>query len=164
MNSFVEILIKRNVENNKKLYKVCIAISLILIVLAVIFTKILSICFFLLPIILIYHFRVLKYQIEFEYYYMDGELTVSKITNMSRRKILAIVKDDMIRVIAPIGSAELPKYHEIKMMDCSANDSTTLPYVIVYESKKGIKAMNIQMEEELFDALKRSMPFKVTKY
>ena len=101
--------------------------------------------------------------VEYEYFYMNGELSISKIINKSRRRNVMELNDRMIRLVAALGSAELEEFYDLKKLDFTANNPFELPYVIVFEVNGVVKAMNIQMNDELYKSLKYNMPSKVKK-
>lgn len=161
---YVEVLVKRNVEKEKQKRKIIIIVILAILIMAGIITAKNGIYWLLVLAGLAYYFFVVKYFIEFEYFYMDGEFSISKIYNQSRRKIILTLNDGMIKIIAPVGSAELQGFRDLKEIDCTANESLDLPYKIVYIHKGEQKAVNIQMTDELYKELKKNMPYKVKRY
>lgn len=161
MNNYVEILVKRNVKDEKKKRKLFAFTSMALMFVLWIATTSSVFCVGLILSLLGYYFFVQNYFVEFEYFYMDEELTISKIINKSRRKKILELNDGEIKLIAPVGSAELQEFYDLKKIDCTENEPLNLPYVIVYEHHGALKAVNIQMTKELYKELKRNMPNKV---
>lgn len=161
---YVEVLVKRDVEKEKKKRRlIMLAIMAILLVLGIATRTLISFYLFA-GCVLGYHFLVQNYCVEFEYFYMDGEFTISKIINRSRRKKILELNDGVIKLIAPVNSVELQMFSKLKRMDCTANEPLNLPYAIVYMNKGELKAVNIQMTEEMYKELKKSMPYKVKRY
>ena len=163
MDSYIEILVKRNVENEKKNRKRLILIIILFFIAIAIFTKLTLVCFLLIPVIFGYYFMVSNYHVEFEYFYMDGESTISKIINKSRRKKILELNDGIIKFISPADSSELQRFNNLKKMDCTANEPLDIPYAIVYMHNGELKVVNIQMTDELYKELKRNMPYKVQR-
>lgn len=161
---YVEVLVKRDVEKEKKKRKLIIlAMMTILLVLGLATKSLISFCLFAVCV-LGYYFLVQKYYVEFEYFYMDGELTITKILNKSKRKKILELNDGQIKLIAPVGSTDLQNFHSLRKIDCSANEPLDFPYVMVCEHKGELKAVNIQMTDELYKELKKSIPYKVNRY
>lgn len=161
---YVEVLIKRDVEKEKKKRKlIMFAMMAILLVLGIAIKDLISFCLFAVCI-LGYYFLVQNYCVDFEYFYMDGELTITKILNKSKRKKILELNDGQIKLIAPVGSADLQNFHNLRKIDCSANEPLDFPYVMVCEYKGELKAVNIQMTDELYKELKKSIPYKVKRY
>lgn len=161
---YVEVVIKRDVTQEKKKRQKNMLIAMaVMLILGIIMAS--RIYYFLFLLCLLgYYFFAWNYSVEFEYFYMDGELTISKIINMSRRKKILELSDSMIKVIAPIGSAALQEFHSLNYIDCTENDSMTVPYVIVCDYKGKTKAVSIQMKDELYREIKRNIPNKLKKY
>lgn len=160
---YVEVLIKRNVEREKKKRKIIVLVTMIVLFGAGIVTS--SLIFFCLSALSVwgYNFFVHNHCIEFEYFYMNGELTISKIINQSRRKKILELNDGAIKLIAPVNAAEMNMYNKLEMRDCTSNEASTIPYAIVYMDKE-LKRVDIQMNDELYKAFKRNMPYKVKDY
>ena len=160
-DNYVEVLVKRNIE--KKNRKMIMFVIFAILIAAGMMTSISGFYYLLVLAVLAYYFLVIKYCIEFEYFYMDGEFSISKIYNKSRRKTILILNDGMIKIIAPVGSNELQSFRELKEKDCTAKEPLNLPYRIVYIHNGKPEAVNIQMTDELYKELKRNMPYKVKR-
>ena len=158
---YVEVLVKRDVDKEKKKRKI-----IILVIMATTFglgiaTKSLILfCLFALSICG-YYFLAQNYYVEFEYFYMDEELIISKIVNKSRRKKILELDNGVIKLIAPINSSEIEGFNNLEKLDCTDNNPLNVPYTIVYMNKGNLKRVNIQMNDELYKELKRNMPYKV---
>ena len=138
---YVEVLVKRDVEKEKKKRKlIVLAMMTILLVLGIATKSLISFCLFEVCI-LGYYFLVRNYCVEFEYFYMDGELIISKIINRSRRKKILELNDGEIKLIAPVNSAEMESYHKLEKKDCTANELSNLPYAILYMYKGKLRNM-----------------------
>lgn len=163
MNPYVEVLVKQNVEKEKQ-KRMTITIVLMAILLAAGLSTAISLFFLLaLAVAIIFWFTGLKYQLEFEYYYMGGELTISRITNQARRKNIMELNEGKIKLVAPKDSDEVSEYSSLKIMDCSAKDAEQPPYVLICEHKGSLKKVLIQMNDELYKEMKIKMPYKVKK-
>lgn len=160
---YVEVLVKRNVDKEKKKRKlIMLAMMAILFVLGIATKSPSSFCLFAVCV-LGYAFLVPKYCVEFEYFYMNRELTISKIINKSRRKKILELNDGVIKSIAPVNSAEMNAFNNLEKKDCTADDASTISYAIVYMDKE-LKRVDIQMNDELYRELKKNMPYKVKDY
>ena len=160
---YVEVLVKRDVEKEKKKRKlIMLAMMAILLVLGIA-TKALILFYLFVGCVLVYYFLVRNYCVELEYFYMNGELTISKIINKSRRKKVLELHDDVIKSIAPINSIEMSAFNNLEKKDCTANETSDIPYTIVYMDKV-LKRVDIQMNDELYKEFKRNMPYKIQDY
>lgn len=161
---YVEVLVKRDVEKEKKKRRIIIIVIMLFFAVLGITTKFSIFYVLFLLSLLGYFFLVHNYHIEFEYFYMNGELTISKIVNKSRRKKVLELNDGVIKLIAPINSNEMKPFDNIKAKDCTANKPLDRPYTIVYMYKGELKKADIQMTDNLYKEFKRDMPYKVMDY
>lgn len=163
MNQYVEVLVKQNVEKEKQ-KRMTITIVLMAILLAAGLLTAISLFFLLsLAVAILFWYTGLKYQLEFEYYYIDGELTISKIINQARRKNIMVLNEGEIKLVAPKNSDEAAEYSSLKCVDCSAKDADQTPYVLICEHKGSLKKVLLQMNDELYKEMKRKMPYKVKR-
>ena len=163
MNQYVEVLVKQNVEKEKQ-KRITIAIVLMAFLLAAGLMTAISLFFLLaLVVAVLFWYLGLKYQLEFEYYYIDGELTISKIINQARRKNIMVLNEGEIKLVAPKDSDEASEYSGLKAMDCSAKNAGQPPYVLICEHKGSLKKVLLQMNDELYKEMRRKMPYKVKR-
>ncbi len=101
-------------------------------------------------------------QVEYEYLYLDKELTVDKILAQTRRKKVATYLVSRMEIVAPINSYHLDgfKNRQVKTKDFSigAEQQPDMRYVIFYE---GGEKLIISPNEALIKALKTIAPRKV---
>ena len=100
--------------------------------------------------------------VEYEYLYLDRELTVDRILAQSKRKRVAAYSLDRMEILAPINSWHLDNYknRNVKPVDYSGGESAQPDkrYVMYYEG--GMKVI-LSPSEELVKALKSAAPRKV---
>ena len=100
--------------------------------------------------------------VEYEYLYLDKELTVDRVLSQSKRKRIATYALSKMEVIAPIKSYHLDNYknRQVKEIDYSIGEELKpdLRYTFYYEG--GTKVL-FSPNEELVKALKNSAPRKV---
>ena len=163
MSHYVEVLVEQNVEKERTKRKILIMLLLILMLAAGIFTAIPL--FFLLALVCVgAFFRIgVNYQLEYEYYFLDGDLTISKVINQARRKTVMELNGGSIKLVAPAESDEVAEYGRIKCMDYSAKDANQPVYALVCEYKGSLKKVLLQMNDELYKEMKRKMPYKVKR-
>ena len=101
---------------------------------------------------------------EFEYLYLDKEITVDRIMAQSRRKRVATYSVDRIEVFAPIQSWHLDNYknRDVKVSDYSAGEGQEPDgrYVMYYEG--GAKVI-FNPSQDFVKALMNVAPRKVFK-
>lgn len=163
MNQYVEVLVKQNVKKEKK-KRMIITIVLMAIFLILGMGTAFSLFFLLsLASAILFWFAGVKYELEYEYYYIDGELTISKIINQARRKNIMVLNEGEIKLVAPKDSDEASEYRGLKAMDCSAKNAGQPPYMLICEHKGSLKKVLLQMNDELYKEMRRKMPYKVKR-
>ena len=104
--------------------------------------------------------------IEFEYLYMDKELTVDKIMAKQKRKRAGVYDLSKMEKMCPYKSHELDAYknRKIPIKDYSSGIEDHRVYVIVYRSENEELLIFIEPNDELLAAIKNSCPRKVIEY
>lgn len=101
-------------------------------------------------------------EVEYEYLYLDKELTIDKIFNQSRRKRVAKYSFEKIEVIAPIKSYHLDNFGRLsdkpKDYSIGIEEQPDKRFVIFYEGKEQIL---FSPSEELVKVMKNAAPRKV---
>ena len=107
-------------------------------------------------------YSVATTDIEYEYLYVDREISIDKIMAKTRRKKVATIETDKIEIMAPEKSYQLDAYRnrEVKTTDYSTGKD--LPdqklYVIYYE---GSKKYLLNLTEDFAKAVMNIIPRKV---
>lgn len=99
--------------------------------------------------------------IEFEYLYLDKELSIDKIKNQSKRKEAASYNLTTLEVMAPKGSHRLDSYNNLKVRDFSSESEEGNAYELVVEGKGGRERIIIDTTEELVKAIRMAAPRNV---
>ena len=159
--TYVECLIK---QKQKPVYKF---MKVLLIMLAVVFF-LFAMVYGLLPFILAVAAGVGAYlvgiftDLEFEYLYLDRELTIDKVMAKSRRKRIGTYSLDRIEILAPIKSYHLDNYknRQAKVKDYSIGEELQPDrrYVMFYE---GGEKILLSPSEDLIKAMRNKSPRKV---
>lgn len=160
-DTYVECLVKAKPSAMGKFLKV------LLIVLTVIFA-LGTLVFGPIPLFLALltgagaYFVNLNTDLEYEYLYLDKELTVDKIMAKTKRKRVAAYSVDRIEILAPIKSYHLDNYRNrnVKEKDYSIGEELKPDqrYAMYYE---GGERILLSPSEELIKALKYVAPRKV---
>lgn len=158
---YVECLIK---QKQKPVYKF---MKVLLVMLAVVFF-LFAMVYGLLPFILAVAAGVGAYlvgiftDLEFEYLYLDRELTIDKVMAKSRRKRIGTYTLDRIEILAPIKSYHLDNYknRQAKVKDYSIGEELQPDrrYVMFYE---GGEKILLSPSEDLIKAMRNKSPRKV---
>jgi len=108
------------------------------------------------------YFARLYSSVEYEYLYLDKELTIDRVLAQSKRKRIATYALSKIEVIAPIKSYHLDNYknRQVKEIDYSIGEELQpdLRYTFYYEG--GTKVL-FSPSEEMIKVLKNTAPRKV---
>ncbi|MBD5541393.1 MAG: hypothetical protein HDR00_09445 [Lachnospiraceae bacterium] len=99
--------------------------------------------------------------IEYEYLYLDKELSVDKIKNQSKRKKVAVYDLSTLEVMAPKGSHRLDSYDSLKVKDYSSESEDGEAFELVVEGKNGREHIIIDTNEELVKAIRMAAPRRV---
>ncbi len=161
MDSYVECLVKAKAKGLWKFLKV------LLIMLTVVFV-LLSLMGVILTFILAIgagvgaYFVNLQADVEYEYLYLDKELTIDKIMAKTRRKRMGVYKVDRMEIFAPVKSYHLDNFknRNVKVKDFSIGEELKPDrrYVFYYE---GGEKILVSPSEEMVKAMKMAAPRKI---
>lgn len=160
-DSYIECLVKAKSKGMWKFLKV------LLIMLTVVFL-LLS----LMGVILLFVFAIAagvgayfvnqQTDVEYEYLYLDKELTIDKIMAKTKRKRMGVYKIDRMEVFAPVKSYHLDNFRKrnVKEKDYSIGEELKPDrrYVFYYE---GGEKILVSPSEELVKAMRMVAPRKV---
>lgn len=108
------------------------------------------------------YFVHLNTDIEYEYLYLDKELSVDKVMAKTKRKRVGTYQLERIEILAPIKSYHLDNYknRNVKEIDYSIGEELQpdLRYALYYE---GGQKLILSPSEELVKAMKSVAPRKV---
>jgi len=160
-DTYIECLVKAKSKGMMKFLKV------LLIMLTVVFV-LLS----LMGVILLFVFAIatgvgayfvnMQTDIEYEYLYLDRELTIDKIMSKTKRKRMGVYKLDRMEICAPVRSYHLDNFknRNVKVKDFSIGEELKPDrrYAFYYE---GGEKILISPSEELVKAMRMVAPRKV---
>ena len=106
------------------------------------------------------------FELEYEYLYLDKELTIDKIMSKQKRKKVRDIDLSKMEYICPINSHQLDPYksRNLKVSDYSSKEENARVWVIVYKDQSGDELIGIEPNEELLKAIKTVYPRKVVEY
>jgi len=163
--TYVECMVKKHTKAGMKFLKYFLICLSVLIVIASLIVG--------LPIGLILGivFGVAAYfvstysEVEFEYLYVDRQISVDKIFSQSKRKTVAKYDVEKIEILAPIKSDKLSDYknRQVKELDYSSGleDKPDKRYVFYYDGKEKIV---FEPNEAFVKAIANVAPRKVSTY
>lgn len=158
--SYVELLVKRETPlKDKILYGFVIACAAAFAILFFLTSNIIM----LLGVILFgvaAYFAYMNVNLEYEYLYVDKELTVDKIMAKSKRKKVAQISMERLEVFAPLRSWHVDEYKNRlgKIADYSSGRSDANRYLLVYNGQSGVI---LEPDEAFIQAVRNIAPRKV---
>ena len=100
--------------------------------------------------------------IEYEYLYLDKEITIDKVMNKSKRKRVGVYQVDKMEILAPLKSYHLDSYRnrQVKELDYSSGiaGQPETRYCFYYE---GSQKIIFEPNDELIKLVKNVAPRKV---
>lgn len=104
-----------------------------------------------------------RFDIEYEYLYLDKEITIDKIMSREKRKNVYTLDLNKMEFMARASSHELDSYRtrNLKTYDFTSGMDTSPVYTIVYAKGGEPELVNIEPNEEMLRAIKTVFPRKV---
>ncbi len=109
------------------------------------------------------YFVIPMFDLEYEYLYIDKEISIDKIMSKEKRKHVYTVDLNKMEVMAPERSHELDSYRArgAKIYDFSSGYEDAKAYCIAYEAgSEGCVLVKIEPNEEMLRAIKTVFPRK----
>lgn len=159
------VLVNKKISVGNKLGQIiCIALMAFCLVVTVLIYSL-----FITPAIIfgvIWYFLYLNAQLEYEYTYIEGRLSVARIKAKRKRKELARIEMEEVMLIAPSNDAELKSYFNNKQItrkDYSSGFANVTTYQVVYKAKtgNGLAMMGFEPDMKMLDTMKSRYGRKV---
>lgn len=122
---------------------------------------------FLVPAILIgviWYLLYINSQIEYEYTYIEGRLSIARIKAKRKRKELARIELEEVILIAPTASHELDSYfsnNQINRKACISGLPDAHTYQVVYKSGNAINMLEFEPDQNMLEMIQSRNPRKV---
>lgn len=104
--------------------------------------------------------------IEYEYLYLEKEISIDKVISKERRKHVETIDLNKAEIIAPTNSHELDSYrsrpHTDK--DYSSGEADAKSYTICTDGSNGPVLIKLELNEEMIKAIKTVFPRKIKEY
>ncbi len=111
------------------------------------------------------YFASLYTEVEYEYLYLEKELSIDKVFNKERRKHVETLSIDKALVFAPEKSSKLDNYGKVegKVTDysCAEDNNGLKKYVMFYEGNRKIL---FSLDEEMIKIFKNKCPRIFSEY
>ncbi|MDO4619872.1 MAG: DUF6106 family protein [Lachnospiraceae bacterium] len=102
-----------------------------------------------------------KFNVEYEYTYVNGEIDIAEVYSRQSRKEVAQITLENVECAAPLGSHHLDEFgNTYKVVDYSAGDPQNRPYVIVTGGENKQKIL-LQLNEKMAEDLRYRIPRKM---
>ena len=161
IDSYVECFVKAKPKGLWKFLKVLLIMLTVVFVLLSLMGVVLLFVFAIATGVGAY-FMNMKSNVEYEYLYLDKELTIDKIMAQTKRKRVAVYRLDSIEIFAPIKSYHLDNFknRQVTVKDYSIGEELKPDrrYVFYYEGKEKVI---VSPSEEMVKAMRMVAPRKV---
>lgn len=163
-DTYVEILVKKQPKTWYSFVKGLFLFSSIW-VFAVLGLLQVNVIFIVLGVLLFVatYFIFQELDLEYEYLYVNGDLTVDKIMGKSTRKQCVNITMDQIEVVAPVKSFHLSEYKNSKasVLDYSSGKADAVLYEMYFRGKKGLTKMIFEPNDKMLEGMRMLSPRKV---
>lgn len=160
-DTYVECLVRGKPSGVAKAMKVVLIILIVLFVLSMILTGMVGLFLAAISGVGLY-FVNLYTHVEYEYLYLDKEISVDRVLGQAKRKRMATYSVDRMEILAPVRSSHLDGYknRKVKTTDYSSLEDVKADqgYAMYYE---GGERVLLSPSEELLKAVKNVAPRKV---
>lgn len=160
-----EILVKREMPASKKILKgAMIAASALLIICGLAIWPLLLAGVVLAVVTLIV---TPKFDVEYEYLYVNGELDIDAIYSKQKRKRAASYDMAELEILAPENSHALDSYKnnkDMKMQDFTSGSPQAKAYMMVFNSDKTRSCVKVELDDVIVNDIRRIAPRKVNLY
>ena len=161
MDSYVECLVKAKPKGLWKFLKVLLIMLTVVFVLLSMMGVVLMFIFAIATGIGAYLLNM-KANVEYEYLYLDKELTIDKIMAQTKRKRVAVYRLDSMEIFAPIRSYHLDNYknRQVTVKDYSIGEELKPDRRYVFYSA-GKEKVILSPSEEMVKAMRMVAPRKI---
>ena len=108
------------------------------------------------------YFAGMNANVEYEYLYLDKEITIDKVLNKTKRKRVGVFSVEKMEILAPLKSYHLDDYknRQVKTFDysCGVEKKPETRYCMYYN---GEKKLILEPNEAMVKAIKNIAPRKV---
>ncbi len=155
---FSEHLVKRNPKGSDQALKYALIALAALLILGGLFVFGPLIYPGIILAVAEYFFILPRFDVEYEYSYVNGEFDIDVIYSKSKRKHKETFSVMNAECVAPLGSHQLDAFrHDFTVTDYSAQDPDARPYVFVLPQEKRLIYMQLD-DERLIQDLKYRLP------
>lgn len=112
----------------------------------------------------IFYFVRGKSDLEYEYLYVSGELSVDKIIGKQKRKAVINMPMEKIAIVAPTDSHHLDEYKKKDLKKLNFSSNTGKPtYTVIFNGKEIQYRVLMELNDDIVTAMYNVAPRKVFK-
>ncbi len=159
--TYVEWRVAQATPGFKKfLYYLCICLAVVIALMGLVSSWVLLVAAAAFGAAAFFLYR--QIDLEYEYLYLDKEITIDKVFHASSRKRVATYQVDKLEILAPIKSYHLDEYRNrqltVKDYSIGIEEQPDLRYVAIFE---GSEKLILSPNDKMVQAIKTVAPRKV---
>lgn len=157
---FIEQLVKRKTTSKSIVAKVALILLTLIVFAATMIIPFALVLGILMVVLDAYVFKM--FDLEFEYTYIRGELSVDKIMGKERRKKAGSFDLSQLEIVAPSDSYLLDSYkNSNKVYDFTSLEPDHKVYALVLHGNNGYVKVLFEPNGEILNAMRDSHPRKI---
>lgn len=164
-DSYKEILVKRQTPVGMRVLKgALIGLTVLSLVAGLLMWPLLIVGAILIAVD---YFVVPKFDVEYEYLYVNGELDIDAIYSRQKRKKMGTYDMEELEILAPSDSHAIDSYKNkqgVKINDYTSLDPQVKSYLLVFNKEKGQEMIRVELEDSIISDIRRIAPRKVNLY
>lgn len=162
-----EILVKRETPVANKILKAALMVLVVMCVLAGFLLSPLLLLIGMVLGIVLWIFVLPKFEVEYEYLYVNGELDIDVIYSRQKRKRVGSYDMQELEIMAPSKSHALDSYLNapgVKVKDFSSGKAEEKSYILVLNKEKGREIVKAELDDVVVNDIRRMQPRKVNLF
>ena len=164
-DSYKEILVKRQTPVGMRVLKgALIGLTVLSLVAGLLMWPLLIVGAILIAVD---YFVVPKFDVEYEYLYVNGELDIDAIYSRQKRKKMGTYDMAELEILARSDSHAIDSYKNkqgVKINDYTSLDPQVKSYLLVFNKEKGQEMIRVELEDSIISDIRRIAPRKVNLY
>ena len=159
---YIEWLVAKKPSTGHKVLKtLCLVATIFVAALFFLYFNIFLLLGAILLGVLTYFVHLFIYK-EYEYLYVNGELTIDRILQKSSRKRMAVYDLSKVEIIAPLNSHKLDgfQHKQYRQLDYTSGMRTSDSHIFVMYYDGGQKIL-LEPSKNLIEAMRSHIPHKV---
>lgn len=108
-----------------------------------------------------------RFNVEWEYVFVDGQLDFDKIMGNSKRKTALRIQFEQVETVAPVKSHTLDSYNnnrQMKVRDFSSGNPNAKVYALMHREGEKLTQILFEPSEKMLSCMKMKSPRKIVEY